>query len=86
MPGWGSLVEVLDAIDGEIAKGPYLLGDAVSAADIYIGAQLGYGMMFGIIEKRPTFAAYVARLNARPAAIRARETDDALTAENPVQG
>lgn len=86
MPGWGSLADVLDAIDGQLSTATYLLGEHVSAADIYIGAQLGYGMMFGIIEKRPSFVTYVARLNARPAAIRARDLDDALAADHPIQG
>ena len=44
-------------------------------------SQIGWGMMFGSIEKRPIFEEYFGRLQARPAAIRAREIDDALIAE-----
>jgi len=40
-------------------------------------------MMFGTFEKRPSFEAYVKRINARPAAVRAREIDDALMPEKP---
>jgi glutathione S-transferase len=43
-----------------------------------VGAQLGWGMMFGTIEKRPAFEAYWSRIGNRPAAIKAREIDDAL--------
>jgi len=35
-------------------------------------------MQFGTIEKRPVFERYAGRINGRPAAIRAREIDDAL--------
>jgi glutathione S-transferase len=40
-------------------------------------------MAFGTLDKRPAFERYHARLAARPAAIRAREIDDGLTAGNP---
>jgi glutathione S-transferase len=55
-----------------------VVGDQFSAADVYVGAQLGWGMMFGTIEKRPAFEAYWNRIGNRPAALRAREIDDAL--------
>ena len=37
--------------------------------------------MFGTIEKRPAFEEYWARISSRPAAVRAREIDDSLAAE-----
>jgi glutathione S-transferase len=37
--------------------------------------------MFGTIEKCPAFEQYWARISARPAAVRAKEIDDALMAE-----
>ena len=42
-----------------------------------MGSQLGFGMMFGIIGKRSAFEDYVGRIQSRPAAVRAREIDDA---------
>ena len=51
--------------------GPYICGEQFTAADVYVGAQIGWGMMFGTIEKRPAFEDYFGRLQARPAAIRA---------------
>ena len=45
-----------------------------------VGSHLGFGMQFGTIEKRPAFEQYVARLFARPAALRAKEIDDELAA------
>jgi glutathione S-transferase len=56
------------------------VGDRFSAADLYVGAQIGWGLQFGWLEKRPAFQAYSERLLSRPAAVRAREIDDALMA------
>ena len=61
-----------------MSRGDHILGDRFSAADVYVGSQLGWGMMFGTIDKRPIFERYFARLSARPAAQRARALDDAL--------
>ncbi|WP_132254975.1 glutathione S-transferase family protein [Methylobacterium segetis] len=81
MVGYGSLATVVDALEGAVSGRDYICGDQFTAADVYVGAHLGWGMAFGTLEKRPAFEAYVARLNARPAAIRAREIDDRLLAE-----
>jgi glutathione S-transferase len=69
---------VLNAIETAIAPGPYLLGDQFSAADVYFGSQLGWGMQFGSIERRPSFEAYWQRISSRPAAARALEIDEEL--------
>ena len=79
MAGYGSFELVLDTMEGVISKSPYLAGDSFTAADLYIGSQLGFGLQFGMIEKRPAFVEYVGRLSARPAAVRARQIDDELT-------
>jgi glutathione S-transferase len=84
MAGYGSMADVLNALEGALAGRDYLAGDRFTAADLYVGSQLGWGMMFGTIEKRPAFEAYVARLDARPAAKRANEIDDALTPAHPL--
>lgn len=76
--GYGTGDEVLDVIEKAVADSEYLLGPRFSAADVYVGAQIGFGLQFGSIEKRPAFEAYYARLAARPAAIRANELDNAL--------
>jgi glutathione S-transferase len=78
--GYGSFDAAIDALERALKPGPYICGDQFTAADLYVGAQIGYGMMFGSIEKRPLFEDYFARLQARPAAIRAAELDNALMA------
>jgi glutathione S-transferase len=79
MAGYGNLALVLDTLEAAVAKAPYIAGPSFTAADVYLGSQLGFGLQFGMIEKRPAFVDYTGRLTARPAAIRAKEIDDAAT-------
>jgi glutathione S-transferase len=72
--------DVLNALETAIVGRDYVLGDQFSAADVYFGSHIGWGMQFGAIEKRPAFVAYDERLQNRPANIRAREIDDKLIA------
>lgn len=81
MVGFGSMGHVLDALEQAVTGREYIVGDRFTAADLYVGAHLGWGMGFGTIEKRPAFEAYVGRFMARPAAVRANEIDDALVAQ-----
>lgn len=78
--GYGTYEDTLNALEGALKPGPYLLGDRFSAADVYIGAQIRWGLMFGTIEKRDTFVAYHERLAARPAAQRSADANNALRA------
>ncbi len=83
MAGYGSLSKVLDvleaALDPERNGGlDYIAGPSFTAADLYLGAQIGFGLMFKTMEPSPVFVAYGAKVNGRPAAVRARALDDAL--------
>ncbi len=75
MVGYGSYATLMSVIEQAVSAGDYLVGDQFTAADIYFGSQLGWGMRFGGIDKRPAFEAYVARLTSRPAYARANEID-----------
>jgi glutathione S-transferase len=81
MIGYGRYDTVMSTIEAMLAGREYLVGDRFTAADLYLGSHLGFGMQFGTIEKRPAFAHYVQRLSARPAAQRAKAIDDALAAK-----
>jgi glutathione S-transferase len=76
--GYGSLEDVIQALEHAVSQTEYIAGDRFTAADVYVGSQIGWGMMFGTLEKRPAFEAYWSRIGFRPAALRAREIDDAL--------
>jgi glutathione S-transferase len=86
MAGYGSLADAVDALEGAVRDRQFIAADRFTAADVYVGAQIGWGLQFGWLEKRPAFEAYSARLQARPAAIRAREIDDALIAAQQKPG
>lgn len=81
MIGYGSFAHVMDTLEKAVQANPYIAGDKFTAADVYIGAQIGWGMQFGTMEKRPAFQQYFARVANREAAIRANEKDDAAMAE-----
>ena len=78
MVGYGSRDEVLNTLERAVSQNEYLLGGRFSAADVYLGAQIGWGLMFGTMDKRQAFVDYFARISARPAAVRANQLDDAL--------
>jgi glutathione S-transferase len=81
MIGYGTFEQTMDALEGAVSKEKYLLGGNFSAADVYVGSAIGFGLMFGTMEKRPAFEQYWQRLSIRPAFSRAKELDDALAAQ-----
>jgi glutathione S-transferase len=83
--GYGCFEAVVDALETAVADGPYLCGDLFTAADVYVGSHIGWGIMFGTLPKRPAFEEYFGRLQSRPAAVRARELDDALMPKQETQ-
>ena len=80
MVGYGTFEALLTGIETALKGREFVAGDKFTAADLYLGAHLGWGMSFGTIEKRPAFETYVARQQARPAAQRAVKIDDDLLA------
>lgn len=81
--GSGGYGEVLDALEDAVTRSDYLAG-TFSAADIYVGAHIGWAMRSGQIEKRPAFESYLAKLIVRPAWQKAQDIDNALTARHPM--
>jgi glutathione S-transferase len=79
--GYGTYNDTLNALEKALNPGPYILGDQFSAADVYIGSQIGFGMRTKSIEPRPAFQAYLARLLQRPAYQRFEEHSGKLVAQ-----
>lgn len=77
MVGFGSYEDTLNALELALGASPYVCGERFTAADVYVGSSVGWGLMFGTIEKRPVFEAYAERLQARPAALRAQALNEA---------
>jgi glutathione S-transferase len=78
--GYGDFDTVMDVVAKAVSKGPYILGEQFTAADVVIGSGLRFGMMFKLLPERPEFTAYTGRLAQRPALQRADEKDKELTA------
>lgn len=77
--GYGSFEQTIDALERAAASAsPWLLGERFSAADVYVGSQVDFGLAFKSIPERPAFTAWAERLRGREAYRRARSLDDAL--------
>jgi glutathione S-transferase len=75
--GYGNFTTVMNALDKAVSGRAFIAGNRFSAADVYIGSHIGYGLQFGSIEKRPSFSEYFARVTDREAYRRAAALDDA---------
>lgn len=81
MAGYGNFEDAMDGLEAAVSGKQFVAGARFSAADVYVGSQVGWGLAFGSIEKRPAFEAYWAGLSQRPAYLRGKAIDDALIAE-----
>lgn len=77
MVGYGNFATVMDTIEDTLSGGSYIAGDQFTAADVYVGAHIGWGLQFGSIDKRPAFEDYFNKVSDRDAYRRANELDDA---------
>ena len=81
MMGYGRYDTAIDTLEGAVkAASPFLLGTQFSAADVYVGSHVLFGLQFGTLDKRPAFVDYAARLSARAAYQRANNLDNAMMA------
>ncbi|MBK8010918.1 MAG: glutathione S-transferase family protein [Deltaproteobacteria bacterium] len=80
--GWGSYSAMLDASEAAIRDRKFVLGDQFSMVDCLFGGTLRYMLTFKLIEPRPAFVSYVARLDERPAHKRSLERNAAIREEH----
>ena len=85
MAGFGNMDAVLNTLDGLLQEKEFIAADYFTAADLYLGAQLDFGMNFNTIEKRPSFVAYRDRVTDREAYRKAKEKDNQLIAQQQQQ-
>lgn len=79
--GYGSYAAVMDTLAKVVAGRRYIAGDAFTAADVYVGSMIGFGLQFGVIDKRPEFEAYWNGLKDRPARLRAGAQSEKLASK-----
>ncbi|MEO9150564.1 MAG: hypothetical protein ABI212_14550 [Burkholderiaceae bacterium] len=81
--GYGNLATAIDTLERAVAGRQFIAGNAFSAADVYVGSQIGWGLQFKTIEARPAFEKYWAGIAQRPALKRADMINDARLAARP---
>jgi glutathione S-transferase len=80
MAPYGDYDTMLKTLTDQLARGPYLLGERFTVADVLWGTALTWTTMFKLVPVTPVVAAYLERVNARPAFVQARARDAALAA------
>lgn len=80
MSPYGDFDTMLRTLTDEIGKGPFILGERYSAADVLWATGLGWTTMFGIVPRLPVIDGYVGRVKARPAFEAVRQAEETLAA------
>ncbi len=75
---YGDYDSMMQTLVHAVSGHNYIAGDRFTAADVYVGSQIGWGLQFGTLQKGPELEAYWARISDRDAYRRANELDDAL--------
>jgi glutathione S-transferase len=73
---------MLGALESQLANGPYLFGEQITAADILWGIALKWTMMFAIVPQKDVFVRYAERITSRPAFQRVTAADDEMAAQH----
>lgn len=73
---------MLGALETQLSRGPYLLGERMTAADILWGVAFNWTMMFGLVPRKDVFVAYAERITSRPAFQRINAADDEMAAQH----
>lgn len=77
---YGDYDTMLTTLTDQLAKGPYILGEQFSAADVLWGHALQWTTMFQLVPATPVIQAYIEHVTSRPAAQRAAAKDAQLLA------
>ncbi|MGC4406781.1 glutathione S-transferase family protein [Allorhizobium sp. NPDC080224] len=79
---YASYESLIDMLEDTLKTGPYLLGERFTAADLLWGIALNWTTMFGLVEARSAFKAYMERLNSRASIQKVSAEDVAMAAEH----
>src|SRR6267154_1388300 len=80
MSPYGDFETMFRTLTDQLAKGPYVLGERFSAADVLWGGALTWTTMFKLVPELPVITSYVQRAGARPAVARVKVKDAELAA------
>jgi glutathione S-transferase len=73
---------MLSTLESQLDKGPYLLGEKMTAADILWGIAFNWTMMFGIVPRKDVFVDYAERITSRPLFKQVTAADEAMAAQH----
>lgn len=76
MAGYGNFQLTYDTLVSALVDVPYICGEQFTAADVYLGSQVGWGLGFGSLPPHPVLEAYRDRIYARATYQRATQLDD----------
>ena len=82
MSPYGDYDTMLKTLTDQLAKGPYLLGERMTAADVLWGTALAWTTAFKIVPELPVIMDYVERVGARPSVAKVKADDARLSAEH----
>ena len=82
MSPYGDYDTMLKTLTDQLAKGPYLLGERMTAADVLWGTALAWTTAFKIVPELPVIMDYVKRVGARPSVAKVKAEDARLSAEH----
>lgn len=77
---YGDFDTMFKTLTDQLAKGPYILVEQFSAADVLWANALRWTTMFQLVPLTPVIQAYIDRVTSRPAAARAAAKDAQLLA------
>ncbi len=80
MSSYGDYDAVIALVRSQLAKGPYLFGEQMTAADILWGTALGWTTSFGLVPRTEEISAYIDRIAARPAVVKVSKQNNELAA------
>jgi glutathione S-transferase len=81
MSPYGDYDTMLKTLTDQLGRGPYLLGEKFSAADVLWGSALSWTVMFKLVPDLPVIQSYITRVGQRPAVAKVRTMDAAWAAQ-----
>ncbi len=81
MFGYGTYDTAIANLERALTGRDYIAAGRFTAADLFVGAMVGFMLQFNLLEPKPAFTDYAARVTDRSAYRRAKTIDAALIAE-----
>jgi glutathione S-transferase len=86
MFGYGHYDLAVSTLADHLATRDYVCGSRFTAADVYVGSAVMWGVQFGTLPKLDPFVAYADRLGQREAYRRGKDEDNRLISEMQAAG